>query len=108
MEALWIRPLLVRSLLRHSWSRWIAAFLGTFLVALADYLIQTRIPRAGPRQAFEDSWWYKAWNWTVPPENQRDTAFWIYSALEFFVVVAVVYFLLSRWQRRRERSTLQT
>ena len=25
-----------------------------------DYLIQTRLPHAGPYSAFEDSWWYRA------------------------------------------------
>jgi hypothetical protein len=95
-------------MLRKAYIRWIAAFLATFVIAFTDYLIQIRLPPAGPHQDFEDSWWYKSWNWTMPPENQRDMSFWIYSAILFVCTVIIAYFLLTRWQRRREIAATKT
>jgi hypothetical protein len=76
------------------------AFLFSFGICCVDYLMQTRLPRGGVHSAFEDSWWYRAWNWTVPPEGQRGVGFGIYTAACIIAATIIFYILLTRWERR--------
>ena len=65
-----------------------------------DYLIQTRLPHAGPYSAFEDSWWYRALNWTVPPEGERGLRFALYTAASIAGATIILYIVFTLRERR--------
>jgi hypothetical protein len=88
--------------------RWIVSGLVTAFLMIGDYFLQTRLPAENPADTTRQSWVYRMLTWTVPPEGQRDTAFFVYTALDFAVTVVIVYFFLTRWQRRREQATIKT
>jgi hypothetical protein len=95
-------------MLRKPVFRWIVSGLVTAVLMIGDYFLQTRVPPENPTDTTRQSWLYRVLTWTVPPEDQRDTAFFIYTAFDFVVTVAILYFLLTRWQRRREQATIKT
>ena len=88
-------------MLRYRTVRWLLALIVSSAICWGDYLMQTRLPgEEGVHSAFEDSWWYRAWFWTVPPEGQRGLGFVIDTAFAIGLATIVLYILLTRWQRR--------
>jgi len=87
-------------MLRHPIVRWLLAFLCSVSLCWVDYLMQTCLPPEGVHSAFEDSWWYRAWNWTVPPEGERGLGFAIHTGACIIAATVIFYILLTRWQRR--------
>jgi hypothetical protein len=94
-------------MLRKPIFRWIISSLAVAALMIGDYFLQTRVPPGNPADTARQSWLYRLLTWTVPPEGQRDTAFFIYTAFDFVVTVLILYFLLTRWQRRREQATIK-
>jgi len=88
-------------MLRRPMTRVLLALVCSVIVCWLDYLIQTRLPRAGPHSTFEDSWWYRALNWTVPPEGQRDVGFALYTVVSIAGATIILYIVFTLWERRR-------
>ena len=95
-------------MLRKPIFRWIISSVAVAALMIGDYFLQTRVPPENPADTARQSWLYRLLTWTVPPEGQRDTAFFIYTAFDFVVTVVILYFLFTRWQRRREQATIKT
>jgi hypothetical protein len=87
-------------MMRYRTVRVLLAFLFSVGLCSVDFFMQTRSPREGVQSGFEDSWWYRAWNYTVPPEGQRGIGFVIYTAACVLAATIIFYIFLSRWQRR--------
>jgi hypothetical protein len=87
-------------MLRHPVTRILLALFCSVAICWLDYFIQTRVPRAGPHSAFEDSWWYRALNWTVPPEGQRDLGFALYTAVSIAGATIILYIVFTLLERR--------
>jgi hypothetical protein len=88
-------------MLRRPINRILLAFLCSVAICWVDFLIQTRLPREGPHSTFEDSWWYRAWNWTLPLEGQRDLGFALYTAVAIAGATVIFYIVFTCWERRR-------
>ena len=86
-------------MLRRPITRILLALFCSVALCWLDYLIQTRLPREGPHSAFEDSWWYRALNWTVPPEGQRDLGFALYTAVSITGATIILYIVFTLWER---------
>jgi hypothetical protein len=80
--------------------RILLSLLCSFTAMSAVYLMQTRLPSAGPHTALEDHWLYRLANGTIPPEGQRGAGFITYTVVSFIISTIILYALFTRWSRR--------